>query len=58
MTLLGLGHRDIVNVGPILLFSPLIKTHSPLIKMSTPVITLDYSVKNKEQDTQEPNQLY
>lgn len=54
MTLFSLGHRDIVNVGPILLFSPLIKTHSPLIKMSTPVITLDYSVKNKEQDTQEP----
>lgn len=54
MTLFSLGHRDIVHVGPILLFSPLIKTHSPLIKMSTPVIILDYSVKNKEQDAQEP----
>lgn len=54
MVLSGLGHTDIVNVGSILLFSPLIKTHSPLIKMSTPVITLDYSVKNKEQDTREP----
>lgn len=54
MTFFILGHRVVVNVGPILLFSPLIKTHSPLIKMSTPVITLDYSLKNKEQDTQEP----
>lgn len=54
MTFFSLGHGDIVNVGPILLFSLLIKTHSPLIKMSTPVITLDYSAKNKGQDTQEP----
>lgn len=54
MTLLSLGHGDIVNVSLMLLFSPLIKAHSPLIKMSTPVIILDYSLKNKEQDAQEP----